>query len=133
MPFEIVETETKDNMPPTALISYMRPKRKGGGEYDRSKVKPRLTVTLPTVVCGVAKSERFLFLLGSGTDAGKARIKGTKDKKGVKPSEFKSHLVMRFGHVPKFGDDIFDGERCAVRKINDEEYEIDVPFLKAEG
>jgi hypothetical protein len=130
MPFEVLETESKDNMPPTALVSYMRPKGragKNGAAYDRSKIKPRLTITVPTVIC-IAKSERFMLLLGTGSDKGKLRIKGTKDKKGVKPTEFKSHFVMRFGHVPKFGDEIFDGERCPLRRLSDEEYEIDIPF-----
>jgi len=34
MSFELVETLTKENMPPTALLSYLRPTRKaknGGG------------------------------------------------------------------------------------------------------
>jgi len=98
-------------------------------DFDRDKVKPRLAITLPTVVC-IAKSERFVFLLGTGPDKGKVRIRGVgKDKKGVKPHEFKSHLILRFGYVPKLGDEIFDGERCALRRISDEEYEIDAPFL----
>lgn len=135
MSFEIVETETKDNMPPTATLSYMRPKPRGkaaGGAYDRTKVKPKFVVSLPTVVC-IAKSERFLLLIGTGADAGKIRIRGTKDKKGVKPGEFKNHLLFRFGYVPKLGDDIFDSERCPLTRISDEEYEIDAPFLKADG
>lgn len=132
MTFEIAETETKDNMPPTACLTYMRTKRKGGGAFDRDKVKPRLSVTLPTVVC-IAKSERFLLLLGTDADAGKIRIRGTKEKKGIKPSEFKKHLILRFGHVPKLGDAIFDGMRCPVRRVSDEEYEIDAPFLKEEA
>jgi hypothetical protein len=133
MPFEIVETETKDNMPPSALVSYMRPVRKGkAADGDRSKVKPRLTITLPTVVC-IAKSERFLLLLGSGEHAGKIRVKGTRDKKGVKPTQFKSFLVLRFGHVPKLGFEIFDGERCKIVRIADEEYEIEAPFLAEAG
>lgn len=131
MPFELVEILTKDTMPPTACLTYMRPKGRGGKPVDREKVKPKLIVTLPTVVCGVAKSERFLLLMGTGADAGKVRIKGTKkdDKKGVKPGEFKSHIMLRFGHVPKLGNAIFDQMHCPVRRINDEEYEIDAPFL----
>jgi hypothetical protein len=128
MPFDVIETETKDNMPPTALVSYMPYKGRTGKANGADKRRPRLTITLPTVVC-IAKSDRFVLLLGSGADKGKMRVKGTKDKKGVKPTEFKSFLVLRFGYVPKFGDDIFDGERCRISKINDEEYEIVTPFL----
>jgi hypothetical protein len=103
-----------------------------GGGFDRSRVKPRLTITVPTVIV-IAKSERFVLLMGSGGDAGKLRIKGTKEKRGVVPSEFKHHLILRFGHVPKLGDEIFDGERCAIRKITDEEYEIACPFLAGDA
>jgi len=132
MPFEILDTETKDNMPPTATLSYMRSTRVGKNGGGAGKGKPKLIVTLPTIIC-IAKSERFVLLLGSGEDAGKLRIKGTKDKRGVKPSNFKAHLMFRFGFVPKLGEDIFDGERCKLTRISDEEYEIDAPFLKADG
>jgi len=130
MPFEVVETVTKENMPPTVLISYMRPKRKGkDAECDRGKVKPKLTMTVPTSIF-ISKAETFLLLVGTGADAGKARIKASKDKKAIKPSEFKSHLIFRFGFVPKLGDEIFDGERCAIRRLTDDEYEIDASVLK---
>lgn len=131
MPFEIVETETKDTMPPTACLTYMRPKPRGGKPMDREKVKPKLIVTLPTVICGVAKSERFVLLMGTGADAGKVRIKGVKKdtKGGIKPTEFKAHMMLRFGHVPKIGKAIFDQMHCPVKRITDEEFEIDAPFL----
>jgi len=132
MPFEILDTETKDNMPPTATLSYMRSTRVGKNGGGAGKGKPRLIVTLPTVIC-IAKSERFVLLLGSGEDAGKLRIKGTKEKRGVKPGEFKSHLMFRFGFVPKLGEDIFDGERCKFMLMQNAAYEIDAPFLKADG
>lgn len=136
MSFEIAETETKDNMPPTALLSYMRPKRTAknpakAGDYDRSKVKPKLIITVPTSLF-IAKSLRFQLLFGTGADAGKLRLKGVKDgKHSVKPTEFKAHLLLRFGHVPKLGDEIFDGERCPLKRLSDEEYEIEAPFLKS--
>lgn len=52
MPFEELETITKANEPPSAVLTYMRPpaRAKPGKDYDREKVKPRLTVTLPTKV-----------------------------------------------------------------------------------
>ena len=140
MPFEIAETESKDNMPPTALLSYMRPKGrgkavvKGGADYDRTKVKPKLIISVPTVLV-IAKSPRFVLLIGTGAEAGKLRLRGVKDgtKNSVKPTEFKAHLLLRFGYVPKLGDDIFDGERCPLKRISDEEYEIDAPFLAGDG
>lgn len=135
MPFEVLETQTKDNMPPTALISYMRPgKKKGGADFDRNKTKPRLSVTVPTSIF-ISKAEKFVLLVGTGADVGKARIRaaGKSDKAGIKPSEFKAHLILRFGYVPKLGDEIFDGERCDIRRISEDEYEIDAPVLKDAG
>lgn len=130
MPFDEVETETKDNMPPTALLSYMRPSRKGGQEA-RNKGKPRLSITCPTTICGTSKSERHVLLVGTGADKGKLRVRAhdpKRDKgKGVKPTEFKKHFIWRFGYVPKLGDEIFDGERHPVTRISAEEFEIIVP------
>jgi hypothetical protein len=127
MPFEEIETVTKHNAPPTALVSYMRSKR---GKNAREEKKPNLTITMPTTICGVGKAEKHVLLLGTGGDVGKLRIKGVAKnatKNGaVKPREFKSHFIWRFGYVPKLGEEIFDAERCDVRKIGDDEFEIDV-------
>lgn len=134
MPFEVLEMLTKETMPPMASLSYMRPqgrKSAQGGAYDRTKIKPRLLITLPTAIV-IAKSPRFQVLFGTGADAGKLRVKGVKTG-GVKPSEFKTHLILRCGYAPRLGDDIFDKETCAIRRLSEEEYEIDCPFLKEEG
>lgn len=128
MPFEELETITRDNQPPTALVSYMRSTGRGGvGKTDPAK-KPRLSITLPTSICGIGKLKKHQLLIGSGADKGKLRLKGVAAGKagGVKPSEFKTHFIWRFGYVPKLGDEIFDGERCAVRKIGDDEFEVDI-------
>jgi hypothetical protein len=131
MPFENIETITKDNMPPTALISYMPTQRHGknAGKVKKDS-KPRLVITLPTTLCGTAKSDRWALLLGSGADKGKLRIKGTKSspvKQGIKPTEMKNCFKWNFGFVPKLGEDHFDGERRPIKKISDDEFEIDVP------
>lgn len=133
MPFDNLETITRDNMPPTALISYMPSRGRGtsGGKVKEGS-KPRLVITLPTTVCGTAKADRWVLQLGSGNDAGKLRIKGLPKNSpakqgGVLPSEMKNCFKWNFGFVPKLGDDHFDGERKPVRKISDDEFEIDVP------
>jgi hypothetical protein len=129
MPFEDLETITKANMPPQASLSYMRQIRKGK-EIDRDKVKPKLILTLPTSIV-ISKCEKFCIQIGSGQDFGKMRVIGMKKGvpgKGVKPSEFKSYLVLRFGYVPKFGDEIFDGMKCPIVRIDDDTYEIALSF-----
>lgn len=105
----------------------MRPKpRKGSANFDRNKVKPKLTVTLPTATM-ISKCRKFIVLVGTGKDKGKLRIKGVsgKDAKGADARDFKNHVIIRFGHVPRFGDEIFDAERFPLRRINDDEYEVD--------
>lgn len=124
MSFEDVETITRHNKPPEASISYMRPARKG---VTKNGAKPQLTVTIPTTVCGTAKSELFKLMVGTGENAGKIRIKGTKEKTGIKPAEHAHYFTFRFGHVPRLGEDIFDGEHRPVRKVGEDEFEIDVP------
>ncbi len=128
MPFENVETITKQNMPPTAKISYMPPAPRGKNTRRNEDAKPQLVISIPTTICGTAKSKTFQLLVGSGADAGKIRIKGSKTKDvGVEPKELMHAFIFRFGYVPKLGDDHFDGERRPVRKIGDDEFEIDVP------
>ena len=128
MPFEVLETQTKGNEPPMASLSYMRHVRKGK-EIDRGKVKPKLIITLPTVIC-ISKKKRFYILVGTGQDCGKIRVVGTnEERKGVKPSEFKSFLVLRFGYVPALGDEIFDGAKCDILRVDEDTCEIDAGVL----
>ena len=146
MPFDSVETHTKENMPPTALISYMKPKARGSkngkpaaSQGDR---RPSLTISIPTTICGVSKSERFELQIGTGADAGKLRIVGNGRRapdgpeavvmelgreKGVKPHELANCFKFNFGYVPRLGDEIFDGERRPVKKISDDIFEIAIP------
>jgi hypothetical protein len=138
VPFENLETITRDNMPPTALISYMPTQGHGknAGKVKKDS-KPRLVITLPTTICGLAKADRWALQLGSGPDAGKLRIKGLAKnapaKQGIAPSEMKNCFKFNFGFVTKLGDDHFDGERRPVRKISDDEFEIDIPASWFEG
>jgi hypothetical protein len=128
MPFEVLDTLTKENMPPTASISYMRHVRKGK-EMDRGKIKPKLIVTLPTVLV-TTKREKFAVAVGTGQDQGKIRIsalaKGAVG--GIKGTVMKKTLVLRFGIVPRLGDEIFEGDRYPVKKIGEDDWEIELTF-----
>jgi|SRR5882724_2903925 len=129
MPFETLETITKKNIPPTAKLSYMPPQGRGknGGKLARDP-KPQLIVSIPTTVCGTSKANTFVLSLGNGKDTGKLRVTGAaKNEKGIEPKQLMHTFVFRFGFVPKLGEDHFDGEHRPVRKISDDEFEIDVP------
>jgi hypothetical protein len=101
MPFEELETINRHNEPPMASLSYLRHVRKGN-EVDRDKIKPRLIVTLPTVIC-ISQKRHFKIMVGTGEDVGKVRIIGVDDKTATPATDFKSYLVLRFGHVPTLG------------------------------
>jgi hypothetical protein len=128
VPFEEVETITRHNAPPQAKLSYMKTGHKDSA--GRELKKPTLMITLPTTICGISKSETFRLLIGTGEDAGKVLLRGDlmgHGKGGVKPTQHAHHFKFNFGYVPKLGDDIFDGEHRPVKKISDEEFEIEVP------
>jgi hypothetical protein len=129
MSFETLETITKQNMPPNAKLSYMTPQGRGKGATKLVRdPKPQLIVSIPTTICGMSKAKTFVLSLGTGKGAGKLRVVGcAKNEKGIEPSQLKHSFVFRFGYVPKLGDDHFDGEHRPVRKIGDDEFEIDVP------
>lgn len=123
MPFEELETFTKANSPPEATISYT-PRAKGMA----------LVISVPTTVCGVSKSKMFRLLLGTGADRGRLAIRGdlvdgkkAKPGAGVEPTQHKHYFRFNFGQVPRLGSDKFEGQKCPVRKVADEEFEITVP------
>lgn len=124
MPFEEVETFTKDHHQPVARWLYESGARKRQG-------KPKLTISIPTTVCGTAKAERFVMLLGTGDDQGKVRIRGVPEKNAppsaVKPTKHLHYFKFNFGVVPRLGEKSFDGDRVPVRKIGDDEFELTVP------
>ena len=128
MPFEELETHTRGNEPPSATMSYSHATEKS----KRAGKKPRLTISIPTTVCGAAKAEFFKLMIGSGSDAGKLRLRGLSKNSnvegGVKPSEHAHFFRWNFGFVPLLGEEeTFEGERRPVRKIGDDIFEIDVP------
>jgi hypothetical protein len=135
VPFETLETITKQNMPPNAKLSYMPSSSRGksAGKLARDP-KPQLIVSIPTTVCGTSKAKAFVLSLGTGKDAGKLRVVGcAKNEKGIEPKQLAHTFIFRFGYVPKLGDDHFDGEHRPVRKISDDEFEIDVPVSWFDG
>jgi hypothetical protein len=127
MPFEDLDTITRHNQPPQATISYAVAQRNGKSKADK---KPKLTIAIPTTICGTSKAKAFKLQIGTGAHAGKLRIAGiaAKDKAaGVEPSQHAHFFRWNFGFVPKLGDDQFEGEKRPVIKITDDEFEIDVP------
>jgi hypothetical protein len=130
MPFEDLETHTKANTPPMASLSYLtharntaKPRKAG-----TPPPKPKLLVTLPTVIC-ISKCKKFAIAVGTGADRNKLRITGLKPgvPGGVTGVNFKAFIRLHFGHVPRFGDDIFDGVKCAIVRVDDDTYDLTVP------
>lgn len=130
MPFEDLDTITRHNQPPTATISYVVAQRNGKAKADK---KPKLTISIPTTICGTSKAKTFKLQIGTGAHAGKLRIVGVPDKAkgaaadGVEPSQHAHFFRWNFGFVPKLGEDQFEGEKRPVTKISDDEFEVDVP------
>lgn len=127
MPFEELESITRDNMPPVATITYDVSTKKGA--RPNPDKKPRLTIAIPTTICGNAKSKTFRLLIGSGEHEGKLLVRGEpKPNGGVKPSEHAHFFRFNFGYVPRLGDEeTFQGEKRPVTRVSDEEFMIDVP------
>lgn len=132
MAFEELETISKKDLPPQALIAYVRPKPRGknaGRDFDRDSVKPELTITLPTRVC-ISKAPKFVLQVGTGDHKGKLRIVGVpgETKKAIKPIEMRHCIRLRFGFVPRFGEEIFDDVHCFIERVSNDVYELDLPI-----
>lgn len=125
--FEEAETISSSHKTPMATLSYMRPKSRKTGQ-NKVGSKPQLHITIPTVLCGTSKSDRWVIMIGSKENKGKLRVQGVpksdKSEKGIEPTQLKHCFRWNFGYVPKLGEDIFDGGHCPIKKISDEVYEI---------
>jgi hypothetical protein len=136
MPFEVLETVTNENAAPTATLSYLR-HIKRDNVAARARVKPKLMITVPTTLF-ISKKERFVLQVGTGQHKGILRIcgvaKGTPGAVG-KGADFKNHVKLKFGFVPKFGEEVFDGMKCPFVRVDDDTYEIkvDVDLLVSEA
>jgi hypothetical protein len=131
MPFEDLETHTKANTPPMASLSYLTHARKNPAKPRKAGApppKPKLLVTLPTAVC-ISKCKKFSIAIGTGADSNKLRVTGLKQgvPGGVSPHDFKAYIKLHFGYVPRFGDDIFDGVKCTIVRVNDDTYDLTIP------
>jgi hypothetical protein len=127
MPFEDLETVTKENEAPTATLSYLRHTRKDN-PGARARVTPKLTITVPTKIF-ITTKERFRLQVGTGSDKGRMRIIGV--AKGVpgavgRGADFKNHVKLKFGFVPRLGDDAFDGMKCPFVRIEQDVYELKI-------
>ena len=124
MPFNDLNTVTKQSAP-CATISYSNKVLKTGrAKNDKT---PQLTISIAAAICCEPKAKAFKLQIGSGKDAGKLRIIGLPEEmSGVNPRRGRCWR-WNFGFVPKLGDDQFQGEKRPVRKIGDDEFEIDVP------
>jgi hypothetical protein len=126
MPFDDVDTITRDNKRPMATISYSVMRREGSPA--RNDRMPSLKIAIPTTICGTSKAKTFKMQIGSGEHYGKLRIVGVAaDASGVEPSQHAHFFRWNFGFVPRLGEDKFSGEKRPVRKIDDDTFEIDVP------
>jgi hypothetical protein len=128
MPFSVLETHSRHNQPATATVSYSHATEKS----QRRGGKPRLTISIPTTICGTTKADAFELLIGDGEDQGKIRISGLAKKSdakgGIEPSQHAHFFRWNFGFVPRLGEeDTFEGEKRPVKKISDDIFEIDVP------
>ena len=36
--------------------------------------------------------------------------------------------MLRFGHIKQYGEEIFDTTYCQIRRLNDDEYELELPM-----
>lgn len=125
MPFEDLDTVTRHNQPPQATVSYCTTDRS-----KKSGKQPRLTISIPTTLCCTSKAKTFKLQLGTGDQAGKLRVVGVADKaktQGVEPSQHAHFFRWNFGFVARLGEEQFEGQKRPVKKISDDEFEIDVP------
>lgn len=110
MPFEVLATVTKPAKESRPSISYMRFKSTTDPD-NISKRLPKLIVGIPKgMISGFKpkKDELYEFHVGTGKDAGRARI--IPGKNGIAAIVLKNCVAFRFGFVPMLGDEIADKE-----------------------
>lgn len=88
MPFEIIKTIKTGPRDGRASISYMQVQTEKARE-GKSHQLPHLTVGLPESLIGGWTGDdntKYVFVLGTEDDAGKAQIRPSKNGDGVKPN-----------------------------------------------
>lgn len=124
MPFEVVKTVSGSEKRTRASLSYKAVKGKNGGG-----TAPRLTVGIPATIADGFRpraNQRFVFLLGTGDDAGRARIAPSSNGIGVEPRMIKGGVTFLFGVAPELGDEEVPKQFCKVTAV-DGGFEIEVP------
>lgn len=121
MAFESIVT-VPGSSPKRGSISYKRNHRKKSGRAD-----PHLIVAIPKAIANgsVQPGDCYQLQLGSGDDAGKARL--VKDKYGIIAHVLRGGVTIRFGYVPRLGHDAAEKEEIDVRPLANGEFEFDVP------
>ena len=107
MPFEIIKTIKTGPRDGRASISYMQMQTEKARE-GKSHQLPHLTVGLPESLIGGWTGDdntKYVFVLGTDDDAGKAQIRPSKNGDGVKPKLLKGGASFRFGYAETFGRD----------------------------
>jgi hypothetical protein len=143
MPFQVLTSITTEAKAALASVSYAKPQGRGSNEARR----PRLVVGVPGAAFEGLKfpaGQRFAFAMGSGKEAGRARIvmaaEGPTSVKRLdgKGAKGKGGGVFRFVHVPALGQDAAAKEFVAFRVLDPKKeggaiIEIDCPaWLKVE-
>lgn len=124
MPFEPLEFISKPLKDVQASISYRRNETKHG----RSK-NPVLIIGIPVTAARdfkAKKDQMFGLSIGSGPDAGKARIL-PQSAPGVLAKHLKGGLVFRIGYVPMLGTDTAEKEFVPVKALTGNGFEITLP------
>lgn len=127
MPFETLETVSRRLPRSSGSISYRRVRGSKG-----HRPQPRLIISIPKTLAADFKTrdgDTYALLLGSGDDAGKARIR--RDAKGTGRCTPLQHTFMfNFGFVPYLGTSAGDREPLQVRAITGKDgsgFEFDLP------
>lgn len=110
MPYEFLQTVTKPAKESRPSISYMR-FRSPKDPDNMKKRLPKLFIGIPKGMLSGFKpkqGELYEFYVGTGKDAGKARI--VPGKAGISACVLKHAVAFRFGYVPMLGDEIADKE-----------------------
>ena len=123
MPFETVKTVSGSERKIRASVSYKKISTKKGGGL------PRLVVGIPAIIADeitVRAGQRFVFQLGTGDDAGTARVAPAPNGDGIAPREVRGGLTFLFGVAPELGDDEEAKQFCKVEAV-DGGFQIEVP------
>jgi hypothetical protein len=122
MPFELLPTVPTAQHATHGSISYKRNSRS-----RNKKSPPRLIICVPRSLNNgsIERNDRISLLIGTGSDAGKAKLAKAKD--GALARVLRGGaILLRFGYVPMLGIDPAEREAIEVRP-NGDGFEFDLP------